>query len=251
MVQIPTSADALAPMPRPLLEEWPREQLTAGPVAVPSPPPLPPAKPEPPADEPPKFVEVPSPPPSPAAKRFPRWAGWVTAGLVVVWLATLHAPPGGAVFLHYTAMIAAGSVLGFGIAKRTDRRWAYGAGLSAGVAAAIAWGRFDYGMETWYDVNDDGVEETYVDSAYRWAGYTFHRKVSYRNALGWHTEVFRYSPSGKLHGLCSHHAFLIPDDKRTTYEIAGFDVTSYEANRRDWYWYDEPITEGEWHLRNK
>jgi len=152
---------------------------------------------------------------------------------VLAFLVTLHTESGLGTMLHYLSLIVGSAGIGYAIAKRFGRLWSPWWFVAGGIGLACVWYRFDYYSYHWGE-EKNGVELNYYDYRWRSTGKLFYRDFWSRNDDGSYHAEGGFSDSGKQHGPWK--SFSSDDYSKTDYE---------------WYWYGEPISEGEWHLRNK
>lgn len=178
--------------------------------------------------------------PKPARKlpswvRSPRlsWRAWlIMSGLA--FLLTLRTPPGPWVLLHYLALIFAVGLLATRIAQPRVPQWSKWIALGAALLAAWLWGRSDYYIKHEDKFRENGdLESVITEYVYRSQYRPFYQETSVWTEKGYGRLEGGYSESGKRHGRWKSFS---------TDDITG---------QTEWYWYGEPITEGEWHLRNK
>ena len=160
----------------------------------------------------------------------------VTLGVcVLAFFVTMRTPPGPLMLLHYISLIAAVGIAAFELATRFTPKWSLAIAIATGIVAAILWAQWDYYIKDWETrIESDDGRARYADYTYRGQSQPF-----YRSMLVWwdtggyvHSEG-GFSESGKQHGEWQSYS---SKDFKPEYE---------------WYWFGEPISEGEWHLRNK
>lgn len=170
----------------------------------------------------------------PSWVKIPRlsWRGWlIVSGLA--FLLTLRTPPGPLVLLHYVALIFAVGLLVTRITQPWVPKWSKLISLAVALIAASCWGRTDYYMEYRTKFDDGGeIESSTTDYIYRSQYRPFYRDMYIWGKDGTYHAEGGFSETGKQHGRWESYS----GDYRTKYE---------------WFWYGEPVTEGEWHLRNK
>jgi hypothetical protein len=142
--------------------------------------------------------------------------------------------------IHYLALIVATGWITTIVLRRyfPHAPWVTGVAIAAAIGTAFVWGQFDYSIQEWTAPKDEEFEEVrYTDYVKRGHSKPFWRVINFTENDGhsW-TDKGAMTESGKLHGMW--HRF----DTRGP-------VENWSTDR--WYWYGEPVSEGEWHLRNK
>jgi hypothetical protein len=177
-------------------------------------------------------------------RKLPSWEDlapivWKTtlAVSIVGFLITVRTPPGPLVFWHYVGLMVAVGLIAYKLVKRFKPYWSIWIAIGAAIVAANLWSRWDYAIEHWTKPSDgrDGTYH-YTDYIYRGNDSPFYRSmyVFWKNG-GYYSAEGEFSESGKQHGKWHSHSF--EDESSSSTDI--------------WYWYGEPITEGDWHLRNQ
>ena len=145
----------------------------------------------------------------------------------------LRQPPSLLVLLPYLGvllMAISGAVL---LSRRVPAvRSKTGKAVTICAAAFLIWllAGFDQ-----YETVRKSKESTTARTTYaRWGGRPLHRSIFVQDKEGFFWMEGPLSPSGKPHG---------------EWKNGGTGVGPMEA--REWFWYGDQITEGEWHLRNK
>lgn len=218
MVKVPATAEATEAAAAAVLQE---KLPAAAPISEPTP----------------TATSAPPPPPSdPSPQTRRQWAFPSTVLLLAgagAWILTLTQPPGLLSMLHYFGLMTAVVAGGYRLASMTSIRWLATAGWGAAIAAALLWRQYDVFVHRWEKQADDGSRLIYYDWKRRgeWEPYYRDFLKSYPDGTHYSTEG-GFSDSGKQHGEWRSY-------------------TSGVGIEHQWYWYGEPISEGEWHLRSK
>ena len=198
---------------------------------------------------PPPPVEAPPVTARPKRSVFPHLIACVAA--IGVFGATIHSANALTIAVNYLALAAIVLSITGVIAELTRRRWAWFAAVPLIVAALGIWYCFDYSYEKWSEINDDGIDVTYQDYTRRSGGWPFYRRAEFTDPSvgGPQYVIMRFTWNGKLHGLRTHN--ILNPSMPVALRSAGYEADELGFWKATYYWYDEEITEGEWHLRNR
>jgi hypothetical protein len=134
------------------------------------------------------------------------------------------------------------------IARSTFGRKSWRVLVPVMLVMIFVWSRFDYRELHWKNEKDPPEERwDYTDYVYRSHEYPFYRKM---HRFGGKDDTYisistsgPMSETGKLHGQWKTSIWRKIENPNSLDEV--FD------HSEQWYWYGEPITEGDWHLRNR
>jgi hypothetical protein len=182
------------------------------------------------------------PPPTPIPVRESWWPKGLTvwrltlAVCVLAFLLTLRAPNGPLCVVHYLGLMASVGMVTYRLADRFAPELLIPPIVIVAVVASVyLWGRSDYSIDQYSERTKDGKgEASFTDYADRGDSKTFYRRlrIRYDDGTRWTAEG-AFSESGKKHGEWK----ITPlDDWR---------------EHSEWYWYGEPVTEGQWHVLNR
>ncbi len=149
----------------------------------------------------------------------------------------------------YLCLLVVGAAATILIERKWQWRWTRVAGGVLTVAVVFGWGYFDTYKSQWIS----GTER-FTDLYGQWSGKHLHRRLyhySSEDACRDDKYEFDYdlesegpmAGTGKPHGMWTQH----PGFKRR----AEYMETNQPYTTTLFFWYGEPITEGEWHLRNR
>ena len=189
-----------------------------------------------------------------------RWA-WVLAiiGGLVWWLATLGQVPSIWSFSNYCALV----ILCLGVSAAITRarpRWFKWVAPALAVLALLIFGWFDTYKRVWATMQDpstfewveiedptpwgdrgrDVMMRRYVDTYHRWS-----KQFVYRRMTTWFDE----SPSSWILESVICKGPMSPGGKPHGYWVVTMLKPPYQE--REWYWYGEKVSEGEWNTRNR
>lgn len=182
-----------------------------------------------------RLCRPPGPPPDAPAPESP-WSVAApliaaTAALVVLWL-TARQPPGVWVLAHYVALVVASLNLLLLAAQFVGDRWeraerpAKWSAWALTVLVVLLWIRFDWYPQKWTNAN--GYK--FKDLHHRWSGDIYYREFHTFDG-GFLQAEGPMTASEKPHG---HWRFM-----------------TLEKTDHVWFWYGQPVEEGEWHLRER
>ncbi len=177
-----------------------------------------------------------------------RW-GILFAVLLVIFLGTMYRAEGWFV-LNYACGIALGWMLWKWITRKASAPWVAPVSLLLLAMLAVCYVYFDGYTTYWSKPNENDPELSirYQDKYWRHGTFPYLRKMDYHDN-GWNFIELSFSDSGKFHGRYKH--WVIGAEDKTPYFARGFEDDLLGPHQTKWYWYDEEISEGEWHLRNK
>lgn len=151
---------------------------------------------------------------------------------------------------------ALGHYLCLALLTAINARHAWGGGVGHAVArlaivstvwlaAWCWWLSLDHAIDTWKSTDEPYT--SYVDYQNRWTGRVFYRET--------HNEIRGLSVYGEggmardavPHGEWNMRAYAFDPDKEVVAESLGLKPSGFGGySRRQWFWYGEEVTEGEW-----
>lgn len=174
------------------------------------------------------------------------WSVLIIASLL--FLASVHEDTAGIPWTNRLSLIAALWAIMSKIARRTFKRRTWLGLVPLILLIVFVWSRYDYREHFWTNENEPKSEHWYyTDYTYRGQDHPYFRTM---HCFGGKNDRYfnksmsgTFSDSGKLHGQWKTTIWRKVDG-------ANSDDGDFDESEQ-WYWYGEPITEGEWHLRNK
>jgi hypothetical protein len=186
------------------------------------------------------------------------WWGWMTVLATIGWvmfLATLFSPPSRAVAVCYVGLLVGVMAPFEGVrarnATRSWAKWLRPAGIVCMIAAVVLFARYDHFQRTWcteWNPEKLRYEETAKSPLSIKRGVVYHDTYTRFDSHITFRDLTTYDADGHL--LRSSRGPMTASNK----PHGEWKVVMWQPDcsiGREWYWYGEEVSEGEWHLRDR